>query len=73
MWNILIGCLPVDGTTNAVAEEKYDSTENGEPKSKDNNDKNDDASNFVPHKYTSSKKVLELNKFCDFNEKCVKY
>lgn len=27
MWNILIGCLPVDGTTNAVAEEKYDSEE----------------------------------------------
>ena len=62
MWNILIGCLPVDGTTNAVAEEKYDSEENGEPKSKDN-DKNDDASNFVLHIYMSLKKVLELNKF----------
>lgn len=61
-WNILIGCLPVDGTTNAVAEEKYDSEENGEPKSKDN-DKNDDASNFVLHIYMSLKKVLELNKF----------
>ena len=36
MWNILIGCLPVDGTTNAVAEEKYDSEENGEPKSEEN-------------------------------------
>ena len=71
MWNILIGCLPVDGTTNAVAEEKYDSEENGEPKSKDN-DKNDDPSNFVLHIYMSLKKVLELNKFCDFNEKCVK-
>lgn len=62
MWNILIGCLPVDGTTNAVAEEKYDSEENGEPKSKDN-DKTDDASNFVLHIYMSLKKVLELNKF----------
>ena len=62
MWNILIGCLPVDGPNNAVAEEKYDSEENGEPKSKVN-DKNDDASNFVLHIYMSLKKVLELNKF----------
>lgn len=58
--------------TQLQKKQKYDAEENGEPKSKDNNDKNDDASNFVPHNYRISKKVLGLNKFWDFIEKCMK-